>query len=116
DGAFGSSCADKRVQLVDEENDLALRVLDFLEDGFEAIFEFAAIFCASEHGSEIKSNYALVLQDFGYVAGDDALSEAFDDSSFANAGLADEHGIVFGAARQDLDDAADFLIATDDWI
>ena len=54
DGAFGGSGADQRVQFVDEEDDLALRVFDFFEDGFEAVFEFAAIFCSGQHGAEIE--------------------------------------------------------------
>ena len=116
DGAFGCSGSDQRVQFVNEENDLALRVFDFLEDGFEAVFELAAILRAGEHRSEIERDYALVLQDFRHVAGDDALGEAFDDGRFADAGLADEHGIIFRAAREDLDHAADFFIASDDGI
>ena len=34
---------------------------------------------------------------------------ALDDCGLADAGLADEHRVVLGAARQDLDDAADFV-------
>src|ERR1019366_3037624 len=116
DGAFGSSGADQRVQLIDEENDLALGVFDFLEDGFEAVFELAAIFCAGQHGPEIERDYALVLQAVVRVAGNDALSEAFDDGGLADSGLANEHRVVFGAARKDLDDAADFFIASNDGI
>ena len=46
-------------------------------------------------------------------AGDDALRQAFDDGGFADARLADQHRIVLGTAGQDLDDAADFLVAAD---
>ena len=116
DGAFGGSGADQRVQLVDEQNDLSLRVFDFLEDGLEAVFELAAIFCSGQHRTEIERDHALVLQSFGHVAGDDSLREAFDDGGFADAGLADEHGIIFRAARENLDDAADFFVASDDRI
>jgi hypothetical protein len=49
-----------------------------------------------------------------HVAGDDAQGEAFDDRRLADAGLADEHGIVLRSPRQHLDHAADFLIAADD--
>src|SRR4029077_5150621 len=35
DGALGGAGADDRMQLVDEEDDLALRVLDLLEDGLQ---------------------------------------------------------------------------------
>jgi hypothetical protein len=50
----------------------------------------------------------------GHVAGDDALGEALGDRGLADAGLADQHGVVLGAAREDLDDAADLVVAADD--
>ena len=50
----------------------------------------------------------------GDVAGDDALGEALDDGGLADAGLADQHGVVLRAAREDLDDAADLVVAADD--
>ena len=52
----------------------------------------------------------------GHVAVDDALREPFDDRRLADAGLADEHRIVLGAARQHLHDAANLLVAADDGI
>ena len=100
DGALGRARADQRVQLVDEQDDLAVRFLDFLEHGFEPVFELAAIFCAGEHGAQVERDDALVAQALGHVAGDDAAGEALDDGGFAHAGLADEHGIVFGAAAR----------------
>ena len=116
DGALGRAGADEGVQLVDEENDFAVRFFDFLEDGFEAVFKLAAIFCAGEHGAEVERDDALVAQAFGHVAGDDAAGEAFDDGGFADAGFADEDGVVLGAAAEDLDDAANFFVAADDGI
>ncbi len=55
----------------------------------------------------------LVLQGFRNVAVDDAQRETFDDGGLADAGLADEHRIVLGAARENLDRAADLLVAAD---
>ena len=46
----------------------------------------------------------------------DALRQAFDDGGFADAGFADEHGVVLGAAAEDLDDALEFAIAADERI
>ena len=63
-----------------------------------------------------SADYALALEGFGDVAGNDALGEAFDDGGLADAGLADEHGIIFRAAREHLDHAADFFVASDDGI
>ena len=45
---------------------------------------------------------------------DDAMRQAFGDCRLADAGLADESGVVLGAAAQDLDDALDLLLAPDD--
>ena len=58
----------------------------------------------------------LVLQAFGHVAADDALGESFDDGGLADARFADQHRVVFGPARQNLDHAADLLVAADDRI
>jgi uncharacterized protein YjiS (DUF1127 family) len=41
---------------------------------------------------------------------------ALDDRGLADAGLADQHRVVLGAAREHLDDAADLLVAADDRI
>ena len=116
DGAFGRARADQRVQLVDEENDFAVRFFDFLEHGLEAVFKLAAIFCAGQHGAEVERDDALVAQALGHVAGDDAAREAFDDGGFAHAGLADQHGIVLGAAAEHLNDAANLFVAADDGV
>ena len=56
---------------------------------------------------------ALVLERLGDVALDDALGEALDDRGLADARLADEHGVVLGAAGEDLDDAAHLVVAAD---
>ncbi len=114
DGAFGRAGADQRMQLVDEEDDLAVRLFDLLQDRLEAVFKLAAILGAGEHRSQIERDDALVAQNLGHVAGDDAAREAFDDGGFAHAGLADEHGVVLGAAAEHLDDAANLFVAADD--
>ena len=53
------------------------------------------------------------MQGCRHVAGDDALCEAFHHGGFTHARLANQDRVVFGAAAQDLDHTADFLIATD---
>jgi hypothetical protein len=54
-----------------------------------------------------------VLEAFRHVAVGDAQREAFDDGGLADAGLADQDGIVLGAARQHLDGATNLLVAAD---
>ena len=47
------------------------------------------------------------------VPADDPLRQALDDRSLADARFADQHGVVLGLARQDLDDPADLGVPTD---
>ena len=56
----------------------------------------------------------LSLSALGHVAADDPLGEALGDGRLADARLADEDRVVLGPARQDLDDAADLVVAADD--
>ena len=55
----------------------------------------------------------LFFERFGHLAVDDALREALDDRGLAHARLADQHRVVLGAALQDLDRAADLVVAAD---
>ena len=97
--AFRGSGSDQRVQFIDEQNDLPLGLLDLFQHGLEAIFKLAAILRAREHGSQVERHDTLVLQLLRHVTGNDALRQALDDGRLAHAGLADEDGVVLGAAR-----------------
>jgi hypothetical protein len=113
---FGRAGADDGVELVDEEDDLALRVGDLLEHGLQPLLEFAAVLGAGDQRAHVERDDPLVLEPLGNVAALDAAGEPFDDRGLADARLADEHRVVLRAARQDLDDAPDFLVAADDRI
>ncbi len=86
---------------------------DLLEHGLQPILELAAILRARDQRAHVEREDLLVLQALRHVAADDALRESFDDRRLADAGFADEHGIVLGAAREHLDDAADLFVAAD---
>ncbi len=114
DRALGGAGADDRVQLVDEEDDLALGGLDLLEHGLEPLLELAAVLGAGEQGADVERDQAPVAERLGHVAGDDPLREALDDRGLADAGVADQHGVVLGPPREHLDHAPDLLVAADD--
>ena len=114
DGALGRARADDRVQLVDEEDQVALGVPHLGEYGLEPLLELAAVLRAGEHRADVERPDALALQALGDVAGDDPLREALDDRGLADAGVADQDRVVLRAARQHLDHAADLLVAADD--
>ncbi len=87
---------------------------DLLEDGLEALLELAAVLRAGDQRADVERDHAPVAQRLGHVAGDDPLGEALGDRGLADAGLADQHRVVLRAAGQDLDDAADLVVAADD--
>ena len=108
--ALGGARADQGVQLVDED-DGVLVFHQLFHDGLEALLKLAAVLGAGDDEREIQAQDALVGQEAGHFAVGDALREAFDDGCLADAGFADEDGIVFGAAAEDLDDALQFALA-----
>ncbi len=114
--AFGGPGADHGVEFVDEQHDPALGLDDFLQHGLEALFELAAVLRTGHERPHVQGDDPLVLQALGHVAADDPLGEALHDGRLAYAGLTDEHGVVLGAAGQDLDDAPDLLVAADHWV
>ncbi len=100
------------MQLVDKD-DGVLIFHQLFHDGLEPLLKLAAVLGAGHDEREIETEDALVGQEAGHFAIGDALRQTLDDSGLANAGLTNEHGIVFGAAAEDLDDTFQFAIAAD---
>ena len=113
DRALGRARADDRVQLVDEENHIP-RSLHLVQDALDALFKVAAVLCAREHGRQVHTHNTLVAQVLGHVAVRNALRQPLGHRRLADAGLADEHGVILAAAREDLDGALDLPVAADD--
>ncbi len=109
---FRGTCAHQSMQLIDED-DGVLALHQFLHDGLQPLFELAAIFCARDDEGKIERKNALVSEERRNVAVGDALRETFDDGGLADSRFADQHGIVFRAAAQNLDHALDFAFASD---
>ena len=89
-------------------------MLQLIDDALEAFFKLTAVHRASHKRANIQLEQALVHERGRDIAFDDALGEPFDDGGLADAGFADERGVVLGAARQNLNDAFDFHLATND--
>ena len=87
--------------------------LDLLQHRLQPLLELAAVFRAGDHRAQVERQQLLVLQRLRHVAVDDAQRQALDDGGLADAGLADQHRVVLGAAGEHLDGAADFLVAAD---
>ena len=110
DGTFRRAGADQGMHLVDHEDHVS-GTPDFLHDLFEALLKLTAVLGACHQQADIQGENALVFKDVGHIAGVDPLGEALGDGGFAHAGFANQHGVVLGAATQDLDDALDLVLA-----
>ena len=109
---FGRTGADQRVQLVDEDDDVRV-VGQLLHDRLEALFELTAILRAGDNQRDVERENALVGEEMRHVAVDDLLRQPLDDGGLADARLADQHGVVLGAAAQHLLDPLELVIAAD---
>jgi hypothetical protein len=103
DGALGGPGTDERVDLVDEQDDVAAGA-DLLEHLLEALLEVASVAAAGHERTEVERVELLALERLGHVARHDQLGQALDDRRLAHAGLAHQHRVVLGAAGQDLHD------------
>jgi hypothetical protein len=104
------------VELVHEDDDPALGLLDLLEDGLQPVLELAAVLRPRDQGADVERDHAPVAKRLRHVAGDDALREPLGDRRLADAGLADQHGVVLGPPREHLDHAPDLVVAADDGV
>src|SRR4051794_16239630 len=113
DRAFGRTCADERVELVDEQDDVAAGA-DLLQHLLEPLLEVAAVAGARHERTEVERVELLADQRLGDVSADDVGGQPLDDGGLAHARLPDQHRVVLGAARQHLHHALDLLLAPDD--
>src|SRR6202790_4592681 len=110
--AFRRSRAYKRVKFVDEDDGI-LRLHQLLHDGLEALFKLSAILGAGDDQRKIKRQNAFVGQEGRNLAVRDSLRQTFYDGGLAYSGLADEYGIILGAAAENLYHALHFAVSAD---
>ncbi|CAH0323479.1 hypothetical protein SRABI128_05008 [Microbacterium sp. Bi128] len=107
------SRADDGVDLVDEHDELSGLRRDLVHRLGQPLLEVAPVAGAGEHRGEVDRHDAGVAELLGDVALDDRAGESLDDGGLADTGLTDEHGVVLGAAAEDLDRLLD-LVGTAD--
>ena len=101
--------ADHRVQLVDEDDQLVAVRADLVDQRPQPLLEVAAVAGARDDAGELQLHHAAPDEGVRDVAVGDALGDALDHRRLADAGLADEHRVVLGAAREHLDGLLDLV-------
>ena len=114
--AFGVARANERVQLVDKQDDFAIRGLRLGDHRLQPLFELAAELCPGNEQAHVYRNHALAFEWLGHLARSDTLGEAFDDGRLTDARLANQHRIVLGAAHQDFHEPQNLVFAANDRI
>ena len=110
---LGGAGADDGVQLVDEQQDVALGALHLVEHGLQPLLELAAVLRSGDEGPHVQGEDGLVPQALGHVAVGDPLGQTLDDRGLPDPGLADQYRVVLALARQDLDGPADLRVPAD---
>src|ERR1019366_9069577 len=108
--------ANHGVSLVNKEDDRIGGGLDLFDQALEPVFEFALDARAGLQEGEVKAVDADVLERRGDIALGNAQREAFHDRSFSGTGFARYDWVILAAAHQNVDDLADFVIASEDGI
>ena len=111
--ALGFACAHNGVQLIDEQDDLALGLLHLVQHGFQPFLKFAPVLGARDQRAHIQRENGLVLQLLGDILLHNPLGKSLGNGGFANAGFADENGVVLRLPGQNADNVPDFLIPAD---
>ena len=111
--ALGLSCAHNGVQFIDEQDDLALGLLHFVQYCLQPFLKLAPVLGARDQRAHIQRENGLVLQLFGDVLLHDSLGKSLGNGGFANAGFTDENGVVLRLPGQDTNNIPDFLIPSD---
>ena len=104
------------MQFIDKENDFSFALLYFGKNGFQPLFEFAAVFRARNERAQIERKELSVLQRLRNVPFHDTDCQPFCDSRFTYAGFTDKHGVVFCLSRKNTDHVSDLGIPSDDGI
>ncbi len=110
------ACADQRVDFVDEKQDFAVAGDDLLHDRFESFFELTLILRTGNQRPHVERINDFRFQVLGDVAVDDSVGDALGDGGLADTRFTDQYRVVLRAARQNLQHAADLLVAADNGV
>ena len=102
------------MKLVDEQNDLAVRGFDLIQNRLQTFFKFAAELRACDKRTHIEREQSAILQIVGNVTADDALCKSLCNGGLTDTGFTDQTRIVLRLAGQNLNHTADLVITSDD--
>ena len=100
------------MDFVDKEHRVGV-VLHLGHYCLEAFLKVAAVTGASQQRPHIERVYSGARQHFGGLPRDDLVGQTLGNGGFANAGIADQKGVILAAAAEHLDTPLNLAVATD---
>eukprot|EP00958_Prasinococcus_capsulatus_P025343 scaffold4252_cov376-Prasinococcus_capsulatus_cf.AAC.3 len=108
-----TTCSYHGVELINEQDDLPVGIGDLLDHGLQPILELAPELGTCDQGAHIQADYGPTLQCLWDVPLHDALCKSLRDGCLAHSRLSNENWVVFGAARENLNASANFIVPAD---
>ena len=104
------------MQFINKQNDLAVTVLHFFQNGFQTLFKFSSVFCSCNQSSHIQCKNRLIFQSLRNISADDPLCQPFYGCRFTDTRLSDQDRIVLCLTRQDPDHISNLFVTSNDRI
>src|SRR3989344_962341 len=104
------------MNFVDKEDHAMFGLQGFANDIFESLFKFSAVFCTGNDRSHIKNKNPSFAQRIRDASLCNELGKPLDDCGFTDAGFADKDGVILCLSIQNMYDAFDFGVTSDDGI
>ena len=103
------------MDFIDEENDFAM-VLQLFDEAPQTFLKLTSVLRACHDGCHIECHDAFVGNHVWHLAPDDALRQSLDEGRFADAGFANQNGIVLLSSGENLRHALYLPAASDDGV
>ena len=98
------------MQFIDKKNNKTFGLLHFLQNRLQSLLELSTVLGTGNERTQIQNHNPLVLDTLWHILSDNALCQAFYQCRLPDSWIANQHGVVLRTSRQDLDDAADFVV------
>ena len=112
-GTFRFSGTDDVVNFIDEQDNLAIGFVNFIQNRFQSFLEFTPVFRTGNQRTHIQREDGLVLQVLRNISVHNSLCQSLDNGGFAHTRLTNQYRVIFGPSGQDFDGPADFFISSD---
>ena len=114
--AFALACSDKRMDLIDEEDDASLTLGHFLNDTLQTLLELTFIHSSCNECAHIEAVELLVLQVLGHIATQDSVRESLYYCSLTRTWFTYKNRIILCPSRKNLQDSTNLIVSADDWV